>query len=102
MAFSDFTEPHMKIVFSPSSSIQKDLKRILANLSQRRYQGANKLTLDLTILHELTPDAINLIIALYQECDDQDVDFEVVNACPDIYKSLIHASLEFLDVVSQC
>lgn len=75
-----------------------ELKRIVHHLSNQPIQGVQKIILDLCAFHVLQSEAINLIIGLFQECTEQDLDFEIINATEEVYKTLIYASLEFLEI----
>lgn len=89
----------MEIVCRPSCHIQRDLQFIIDQLAMHRYPNANKLILDLEDFHELSTTILHLIVVLFQECSEQDFDFEIVHASDEVFKSLIHESLEFLEVV---
>ena len=57
-----------------------------------------KITLDVDWIDALNDTDLSEIAKLYQECDAQEIEFEIRNSSEAVYKSLLYSSLEFLEI----
>lgn len=104
-----FSQRYEEIICRPSNNLQQELQQAINKLAQKQYLtekkfvpdlDKKKFVLDLDNCTELQKNDLNLIIALFQEANTQDLEFQIVHANDCVYKTLIYASLEFLDVVA--
>ncbi len=83
-------------------TLVSDIKFAIQQISESVFSGETKVgqvTLDLSRIRALNTDDMNTIIGLIQECDERDIDCSIIKTSDNVYKSLIYASLEFLEVI---